>query len=89
MHSPTNNREPATDQIDLYIKYEGSLKPRAMALSMLEAQAMMDRLWKVGLRPTEAQDHAGALSATERHLKDLQKLVFPQEIGSFHDRMDT
>ncbi len=41
-----------------------------------EAQAFMDELWHVGFRPTEGSGSAGSLAATERHLKDLQRLVF-------------
>lgn len=55
---------------------EFAVPPVAFRLSDLEAQALMDRLWKVGLRPTEGSGSAGSLAATERHLKDMQKLVF-------------
>jgi hypothetical protein len=55
---------------------EGAIPPVAFRLSMVEAQALMDRLWMAGLRPTEGSGSAGALSATERHLKDMQTLVF-------------
>jgi hypothetical protein len=40
-----------------------------------EAQALMDRLWACGLRPTEGRGSAGALAATESHLSDLRTLV--------------
>ncbi len=40
-----------------------------------EAQALMDRLWACGLRPTEGKGSAGAMAATERHLADLRILV--------------
>ena len=55
---------------------EGAIPPVAIRLSTLEAQALMDRLWKAGLRPTEGSGSAGALAATERHLTDMQTLVF-------------
>jgi hypothetical protein len=55
---------------------EGAIPPIAMSLQTTEAQALMDRLWKAGLRPTEGSGSAGALSATERHLKDMQKIAF-------------
>lgn len=55
---------------------EGATPPVGIRLSTLEAQALMDRLWKAGLRPTEGSGSAGALAATERHLKDMQTLVF-------------
>ena len=97
------NPNPVADQIDFYIrendawvvnmtletKDEGSRKPKAFSLDTMEAQALMDRLWKAGLRPTEGSGSAGALAATERHLRDLQKLAFPEDMDSLYNRMDT
>lgn len=40
------------------------------------AQTLMDDLWHAGIRPTEGTGSAGALAATQNHLKDLQRLVF-------------
>ncbi len=40
------------------------------------AQTLMDDLWHAGLRPTEGTGSAGALAATQAHLKDMQRLVF-------------
>ena len=61
----------------LFVKVEEfTTPPVAMRLEHLEAQALMDRLWKAGLRPTEGSGSAGALSATQDHLKDMQKLAF-------------
>ena len=40
------------------------------------AQLLMDSLWDCGIRPTEGSGSAGAMAATERHLKDMQSLVF-------------
>lgn len=45
------------------------------ALRPDEAQAMIDELWRVGLRPTEGTGSAGSLAATERHLKDMQAIA--------------
>lgn len=47
-----------------------------MHLSITDAQRLMDELWHCGLRPTEGTGSAGALAATERHLADLQRIVF-------------
>lgn len=41
-----------------------------------DAQAFMDRLWDLGLRPTGAAGSAGQLGAVERHLADMRTLVF-------------
>lgn len=40
------------------------------------AQQLIDALWDCGLRPTEGTGSAGALAATERHLKDMQTIAF-------------
>jgi hypothetical protein len=47
-----------------------------MKLKNHVAQQLMDELWRCGLRPSEGTGSAGSLAATERHLKDLQRLVF-------------
>ena len=39
-------------------------------------QKLMDDLWDCGLRPSEGTGSAGAMSATQHHLKDLQRIVF-------------
>lgn len=94
------NPNPIANQIDFYIrendawvvdmtletKDEGSRKPKAFSLNTLEAQALMDRLWSAGLRPSEGSGSAGALAATERHLADMRKLVFPPETKIGHYR---
>lgn len=41
---------------------------------MASAQQLMDELWRCGLRPSEGTGSAGALAATERHLKDMQDI---------------
>ncbi len=46
-----------------------------MRLKMDQAQQLMDELWRAGLRPTEGTGSAGAMAATERHLKDMQTIV--------------
>jgi len=87
-------RIPEANRIDFVVKHdgawvtnmvleqkpEGEMAPIAMSLSDLEAQALMDRLWSAGLRPSEGSGSAGALAATERHLNDLRRLVFVDEI---------
>jgi hypothetical protein len=44
-------------------------------LSRQQAQTLMDDLWVSGLRPTEGQGSAGSLSATQKHLDDMRKIV--------------
>lgn len=39
------------------------------------AQALIDDLWRCGIRPTEGSGSAGSLAATEKHLKDMQKIA--------------
>lgn len=55
---------------------EPAMYVEPQVISMVDAQALMDDLWSSGLRPTEGSGSAGALAATERHLADMQKLVF-------------
>jgi hypothetical protein len=50
--------------------------PAPITLSYQNAQQLADQLYAAGIRPTEAAGSAGALSAVNAHLKDLQKLVF-------------
>jgi len=78
------------EAIELYIKHngawarrfeyiqvdEGTEPPIALQLHYDQAQDLMDKLWDVGLRPTEGSGRTGALAATERHLADMQRLVF-------------
>jgi hypothetical protein len=53
----------------------GTLIEPTMSLSPDHAQKLMDELWDCGLRPTQGAGTAGAMAATERHLKDMQKLL--------------
>lgn len=46
-----------------------------MVLDREAAQALMDELWSVGLRPSEGAGSAGSLAATERHLSDMRMIV--------------
>lgn len=47
----------------------------AMSLDAIEAQGLMDELWRAGLRPTEGVGSAGSLAATERHLADMRGIA--------------
>lgn len=40
------------------------------------AQALMDSLYHCGIRPSDAGESVGALSATKAHLDDMRKIVF-------------
>jgi hypothetical protein len=48
----------------------------SLEIDTTAAQSLMDDLWECGIRPTEGSGSAGALAATERHLADMQRLVF-------------
>ena len=58
---------------------EGTVPPVALQLEENQAQDLMDKLWMAGYRPTEGKGSAGALAATERHLSDLQRLIFDDQ----------
>lgn len=51
-------------------------RPAALELTPTDAQALMDELYRAGIRPTRMENSAGALGATERHLKDMQTIAF-------------
>lgn len=53
---------------------DGAVSEPTFELSETEAQALMDQLWHCGIRPKEGSGSAGSLAATERHLKDLQRI---------------
>lgn len=46
-----------------------------LTLGERQAQELMDELWRCGLRPSEGTGSAGSLAATERHLKDMQRIA--------------
>lgn len=47
-----------------------------MTLDLTASQSLMDQLWECGLRPSEGSGSAGAMAATQAHLRDLQCIVF-------------
>ena len=55
---------------------DGMIVEPTFKLDYDDAQELMDDLWTCGLRPTEGSGSAGALAATQEHLKDMRKLVF-------------
>jgi len=50
--------------------------PPMITLDDTAAQKLMDELWNCGLRPSEGSGSAGALLATQNHLKDMQSITF-------------
>lgn len=56
-----------------------ALQPLFM-LSKEQTQDIVDCLWSLGFRPSEGTGSAGAMAATERHLADMQKLVFGHSV---------
>lgn len=46
-----------------------------------EAQALVDELWLLGVRPSEGTGSAGSLAATERHLEDMRRISFAALLG--------
>lgn len=51
------------------------LQPPALSMHQGTAQLLMDELWRIGFRPAEGTGSAGALAATQAHLKDMQGIV--------------
>lgn len=54
---------------------DGSPAEPFLTLKTGDAQRLIDELWDCGLRPSEGSGSAGALAATERHLKDMQEIA--------------
>ncbi len=54
----------------------GAFTQPTFGLEPTQAQMLMDQLWACGVRPKEGSGSAGSLAATERHLADMQRLVF-------------
>ncbi len=72
-----DGRTSAAETLTLVDIPEGAIDPEpTFRLDTEESQQLMDRLWDIGFRPSEGTGSAGAMAAVERHLKDLQKLVF-------------
>ena len=44
----------------------------ATTLDDTAAQVLMDQLWDCGIRPTQGNGTAGALTATQKHLDDMR-----------------
>lgn len=55
---------------------EAAELPTLLALSIIQAQVLMDDLWNAGIRPTEGAGTAGAMRAAERHIEDLRTIAF-------------
>jgi hypothetical protein len=55
---------------------EGQPVEPTFRLQHEEAQHLMDRLWDIGLRPTQAKASTGQAEATLRHLEDMRVLAF-------------
>ena len=53
-----------------------SYLPDSISLTPDEAQALVDELWILGVRPSEGTGSAGSLAATERHLADMRRVAF-------------
>ena len=49
--------------------------PPTFELAVDAAQALMDSLWDLGLRPSEGTGSAGSLKATQNHLADMRSIV--------------
>jgi hypothetical protein len=52
----------------------GEYRP-SVELSPDEAQAFIDELWNLGIRPTEGHGSTGQLAATEKHLDHTTQLL--------------
>jgi hypothetical protein len=73
----TSDASCRTLEFQAYAPFEYSGNP-TLQIDDTRAQQLMDDLWTCGLRPTEGAGSAGALAATQQHLKDMQAIAFKQ-----------
>jgi hypothetical protein len=66
----------AAKDIQVHVYEEGTYCHPTTKLDPAAAQKLMDQLWDCGLRPSEGSGSAGALLATQQHLKDMQQITF-------------
>ena len=72
-----NHKLQFVEDIEFSTEQDGlTIVPPTLSLSEENGQALMDELWKCGLRPTEGKGSAGSLAATEQHLQDFRKIAF-------------
>lgn len=50
------------------------LEGPTFSLQRRQAQLLIDRLWELGLRPSEAAGSLGALAQAEDHIKSLKRI---------------
>lgn len=74
-NDPVSGKYAVAEPAVMRVHDDGELITPAFHLSRAAGQVLMDDLWAAGLRPTEGAGSAGALAATQAHLKDLQQLV--------------
>lgn len=57
---------------------QGDHPPERPAIELVgsEAQALIDTLWSVGLRPTQGKQSEGVTAAQDRHLQDMRAIAF-------------
>jgi hypothetical protein len=53
----------------------GHFAPESFSLDDQGAQEIMNELWRLGVRPTDATGSTGHLRAVENHNKDLKEIV--------------
>jgi hypothetical protein len=61
-------------------KYERPSGPTAV-LDKLSAQALIDELWRAGVRPSNGEGSVGEIAAVRNHLADMQNLVFNHNVN--------
>lgn len=63
-------------QMELKEAPRGTPYEPTMMLTHTEALSLMEALWEVGIRPTEARHPSDHINALKDHLADLRALVF-------------
>lgn len=61
--------------ISFEVKESGAPIEPAFLLTREDAQALMDELWRAGVRPSNGEGATGQLASTREHLADMRKIV--------------
>ena len=67
-----NDRNAYGENIVMKTYEEGQAVEPTFRMNQHDAQALIDGLWECGFRPSEGTGSAGALAATQAHLKDMR-----------------
>lgn len=63
---------------EMVVVGEGNYTPPMLALRPVEAQTLLDELWRAGLRPKDGSGSAAQVEALRDHINDLRAIIASQ-----------